>query len=169
MVARRHERPGSGGCGAKGAFGAGSAFWELVAPDVGRAPDSRHVKEQRMTSRSLLAAVLVATGAAALSGGDSVGEGRRSGGSGVAGDPVRGEAYARDVCASCHAVERGAPVSPVADAPTLQEIAETPGMTSLALTVWLTTFHPERTMPALVVAPQDRQDVIAYILSLADE
>lgn len=122
-----------------------------------------------MTTRGLLTAVLMATGVATLSGGDGAGEGRPPTGSDIAGDPVRGEAYVRDICASCHAVERGALGSPIADAPTFQEIADTPGMTARALTVWLTTFHPERTMPNLVVAPQDRQDVIAYILSLADE
>ena len=116
---------------------------------------------------TFLSALLVAAGAATLSGGDSAGEGRQPGEVVLTGDPLRGQAYVEDACASCHAVEAGALASPAGEAPSFQVIADTPGMTSRALTVWLTTFHPERTMPALVVEPEDREDVIAYILSLS--
>jgi hypothetical protein len=37
-------------------------------------------------------------------------------------------------------------------------------MTALALTAALQTSH--KTMPNLIVAPEDRADVVAYILSL---
>lgn len=83
------------------------------------------------------------------------------------GDPSAGRSLAEDVCASCHAVD--AEATPDAEVPSFQSIADTPGMTSRALTVWLTTFHPERTMPAINLTQDEREDVIAYILSLAEE
>jgi hypothetical protein len=43
-------------------------------------------------------------------------------------------------------------------------VANTTGMTATALAVWLTTSHP--TMPNMVLDPQDRDNVIAYIISL---
>ena len=46
-------------------------------------------------------------------------------------------------------------------------IANTKGMTGRALTVWLQTSHPN--MPNLIVAAEDRDDLIAYILSLRDK
>jgi mono/diheme cytochrome c family protein len=48
-------------------------------------------------------------------------------------------------------------------APTFVELANTPGMTSAALTVALTT--PHAGMPMFVLTPEQRQDIIAYILS----
>jgi len=39
-------------------------------------------------------------------------------------------------------------------------------MSITALTVWSRTSHP--TMPNLVIAPEDMDDLIAYILSLRD-
>jgi hypothetical protein len=43
-------------------------------------------------------------------------------------------------------------------------IAATPGMTSIALTAALLTSH--RLMPNIMLEPDERRDVIAYILSL---
>jgi hypothetical protein len=54
-----------------------------------------------------------------------------------------------------------------AAAPTFRAIANTPGMTALALTVFLRT--PHRSMPNLVIADSDRDNVVAYILSLRDK
>ena len=54
----------------------------------------------------------------------------------------------------------GMPVPP----PLVPVIAEVPGMTALALTVVLQSAH--NAMPDLVLEPQERRDVIAYILSL---
>lgn len=82
------------------------------------------------------------------------------------GNPEAGRTYAMDVCAQCHAVERGDRTSPVAEATPFQVIATTPGMSQRALTVWLTTFHPARTMSAIVMDQDTREDVIAYILGL---
>jgi mono/diheme cytochrome c family protein len=80
------------------------------------------------------------------------------------GDARRGQVFAQRVCAQCHAVRRSQINSPNPDAPTFPVIAEVPGMTALALTVVLQSAH--NAMPDLVLEPQDRRDVIAYILSL---
>jgi hypothetical protein len=45
-----------------------------------------------------------------------------------------------------------------------KRIANTPGMTSTALKVFLVT--PHRHMPALTVSGEDADSVVAYILSL---
>jgi mono/diheme cytochrome c family protein len=79
-------------------------------------------------------------------------------------DIEAGAAYANKVCAACHAVLPNEPVSPLPEAPTFQSVADTPGMTELALTVWLQSSHP--TMPNIVLEPDDRRNVVAYIRSL---
>ena len=81
-----------------------------------------------------------------------------------AGDPARGAAIARQVCAECHAVERGARPSPNGEAPAFETIAKTPGMTSIALTAALRT--PHRRMPNIILPDDEMKDVIAYLLSL---
>lgn len=81
------------------------------------------------------------------------------------GDPLKGYAYARTHCAECHNVERGTRMpSPDPKAPTLQQVALTPGFTSTALAVFFRT--PHATMPNLVIEGEERDDLIAYILSL---
>jgi mono/diheme cytochrome c family protein len=81
------------------------------------------------------------------------------------GDPGAGAAYAQQVCAKCHAIDRTGS-SPELTAPPFKDVANTPGMTETALTVWLRTSHP--TMPNIIVEPADMDNVIAYILSLKD-
>ena len=80
------------------------------------------------------------------------------------GDARSGQAFAQGVCAKCHAVLRSEIGSPNPAAPAFPVIAEVPGMTALALTVVLQSAH--NAMPDLVLEPQERRDVIAYILSL---
>ena len=82
------------------------------------------------------------------------------------GDAQKGLAYARRICADCHHVLRSDGQSPNRRAPTFSRIANTPGMSVTALTVWSRTVHP--TMPNLVINPSDMDDLIAYILSLRD-
>lgn len=82
------------------------------------------------------------------------------------GDPLAGLAYAEDVCARCHAVARGDTYSPDPDATSFQTVANTPGMSVIALSVWLQTPHP--TMPNLVLKSDDLHNVIAYVTSLKD-
>lgn len=82
------------------------------------------------------------------------------------GDPARGLAYVEKNCATCHAVGPRNDLSPERKATSLRQVANTPGMTSTALTVWFRTPHPN--MPNLMLPDADRLDVIAYILSLKD-
>jgi mono/diheme cytochrome c family protein len=79
------------------------------------------------------------------------------------GDARQGLIYAQQNCSDCHAIIGGRRRAGIA---TFKEIADTPGMTRAALIVWFQTPHPN--MPNLILAPSDRDDVIAYILSLRD-
>ncbi len=83
-----------------------------------------------------------------------------------AGDARKGLEYALKVCAECHGVRAGDPVSPRIGLATFKTIANSPGMTGTALAVWLRT--PHKSMPNLVIEAEDRSNVIAYILSLKD-
>ena len=83
------------------------------------------------------------------------------------GDPVRGLSFAKETCSECHAVRAEDLLSPVSEATSFEEVANTPGMTRIALTAFLQT--PHATMPNLVIKPQDMDDVIAYILTLKPE
>lgn len=80
------------------------------------------------------------------------------------GDKAKGLAFARANCTECHAVVAGAPWSPNVKAPTFEAVARTPGMTGRALAAWLQTSHPS--MPNIILEKDDRDNVIAYILSL---
>ena len=79
-------------------------------------------------------------------------------------DIVHGGEIARTICAACHVVAKGQLVSPNSEAPPFPVLATTPGMTTIALTAALLTSH--RLMPNIVLQPDERRDVIAYILSL---
>jgi mono/diheme cytochrome c family protein len=79
-------------------------------------------------------------------------------------DIVHGREIARTICAACHVVARGQLVSPNSEAPPFPVLAATPGMTTIALTAALLTSH--RQMPNIILQPDERQDVIAYILTL---
>ncbi|WP_244564766.1 c-type cytochrome [Rhizobium sullae] len=82
-------------------------------------------------------------------------------------DILHGHRLALEVCATCHAVLADQTRSPVAEAPSFEAVAVTPGMTAMALNVWLTAqSHP--TMPNIILSQTDVQDVSAYILSLAE-
>jgi mono/diheme cytochrome c family protein len=76
----------------------------------------------------------------------------------------RGLAFAKASCASCHAVDAGQAASPNADAPTFGAIANSPGMTKLALDVFLHTSHS--TMPNLIIESATIEDIWAYLETL---
>ena len=80
------------------------------------------------------------------------------------GDARHGLSLARHVCGECHAVEAQELKSPNPKSPTFPELAKTPGMTSAALTVALTT--PHAGMPMFRLTDQQRADIIAYVLGL---
>jgi mono/diheme cytochrome c family protein len=82
------------------------------------------------------------------------------------GDAGAGAAYAERVCAKCHAIDLTSD-SPEPAATPFRDVAKTPGMTPMALTVWLTTSHP--TMPNIVLDKQDLDNVIAFILTLRND
>jgi cytochrome c len=82
------------------------------------------------------------------------------------GDAGQGLAYAEKTCAGCHSVLRTGAASPNKDAPPFEQIANTPGMSITALTVWSRTSHP--TMPNFVIPANDMDNLIAYIMSLRD-
>ena len=78
-----------------------------------------------------------------------------------------GHAFAREACNSCHIVE-AEQRSPrlLSVGPAFRDIANTPGVTAIALRAFLTSSHPR--MPNLILTPKETADVIAYILSLRD-
>ncbi|MEJ2517072.1 MAG: cytochrome C [Methyloceanibacter sp.] len=80
------------------------------------------------------------------------------------GDVAAGRAYAEAVCSKCHAVLPGEDLSSEFGATPFQELAETPGMTEYALSVWMQTSHP--TMPNIILEQDELRNVIAYIRSL---
>jgi cytochrome c len=82
------------------------------------------------------------------------------------GNAEKGLALARDACSECHAVVKTESRSPNANAPTFEAIANTPGMTSMALSAALQTSH--RTMPNVVLKGDDMANAIAYILCLKE-
>src|SRR5262245_14997306 len=82
------------------------------------------------------------------------------------GDASAGFSFASEVCAQCHAVRKGDDKSPNEKAPPFAAVANTRGMTEMALSVWLQTAHP--TMPNIALTPKQKNDVIAYIQSMKD-
>jgi len=71
------------------------------------------------------------------------------------GDPQAGFAYAKKVCANCHAIVSNE--SPVPEAPAFDEIANR--MSAKALLVWMQSRHP--TMPNITLEREDLIDVRA--------
>jgi mono/diheme cytochrome c family protein len=70
----------------------------------------------------------------------------------------------QQVCSECHAVQAQQLQSPNAKAPTFLALSTTPGMTSTALMVALTT--PHAGMPMFRLSADQRQSIIDYILNL---
>ena len=79
---------------------------------------------------------------------------------------ARGQAYAIQNCASCHAIEAYEEASPNPDAPAFAEAARLPGMNRRALDVWLHTSHPS--MPNFIIPPEQIEELSAYISTLED-
>jgi mono/diheme cytochrome c family protein len=79
------------------------------------------------------------------------------------GDAGRGSALALRVCIACHGVRPGEASNNLL-APPFNVIADTRGMSEMALNVAL--LSPHRAMPNIMLNPQERADLIAYILTL---
>lgn len=77
---------------------------------------------------------------------------------------ARGLSIAEGACAECHAVAAGETLSPDPIAPTFDALANRADMTRTALAVLLRT--PHRTMPNLIVDPEQVDDLSAYLSTL---
>jgi len=75
--------------------------------------------------------------------------------------PERGRALADRECAACHAVTPGAAHSPTRAAPSFQSLADTTGMTRMALGAALRTAH--ETMPNLILSQNEIDDLYEYL------
>jgi len=80
------------------------------------------------------------------------------------GNAEHGLRIAREQCAECHLIEKENGLSTNRNAPTFTKIANTPGMTAIALRVVLNASH--RSMPNFVIKDDEADSIIAYILSL---
>lgn len=79
------------------------------------------------------------------------------------GNARRGETIALQTCIACHSVRRN-DVSTNPLAPAFTSIAAIRGMSATAINVAL--LSPHRDMPNIMLEPQERADIIAYILTL---
>ena len=76
-----------------------------------------------------------------------------------------GHTYAKQICASCHDISsRVDDAAARARPPSFFAIANAPTTTAMGLNAFFVT--PHAPMPNLIIAPEDRQSVIAYIMSL---
>lgn len=82
------------------------------------------------------------------------------------GNAQKGHEFVRTMCTPCHSVEKGEPARAAHTAPSFQAVADTPGMTAIALTAWFRT--PHHSMPNFVIATKDVRDISAYILGLKE-
>jgi mono/diheme cytochrome c family protein len=80
------------------------------------------------------------------------------------GNVGQGHMVAEQICAQCHAVEPGQTHSPNSAAPAFPDIAASPGLTATAIRVWLRSPHP--TMPNIVLNNKEKDNIVAYLLSL---
>jgi cytochrome c len=77
---------------------------------------------------------------------------------------VAGHRLAEAWCKECHAIE-AIPTRPATStAPDFADIAGHPSTTALSLKVFLRTSHPS--MPNIVIAPDQADELVDYILSL---
>lgn len=108
--------------------------------------------------------MLGAAGAAVLTGLSGCAAAGGSARQEESGAAARGLSYARDACASCHAVELGEFASPEVSAPSFEALANRPDMTRSSLSALLRS--PHRNMPNLIVEPDRIEDLAAYLYSL---
>jgi mono/diheme cytochrome c family protein len=78
-----------------------------------------------------------------------------------------GRAFAEQTCASCHAIENEAAISPHPAATPFEAVANTPGMTAIALNAWLHSAHPS--MPNVAATHDQTDDLWAYLMTLRDQ
>lgn len=83
------------------------------------------------------------------------------------GEAARGLAYARNACASCHAIEGGQLTSPHPAAPSFQSLADRQDLSRIGLTVLMQTSH--QAMPDLIVTSDEIVDLWAYLSLLQND
>jgi mono/diheme cytochrome c family protein len=74
-----------------------------------------------------------------------------------------GHRLAKEWCESCHAIEPHMPQIP-RQPPSFESVANEPSTTALALKVFFRTSHKD--MPNIVIAPDQADALVSYILSL---
>ncbi len=88
---------------------------------------------------------------------------RRAGGETAADGAAAGHRLAEAWCKACHAIEPN--MAGMSDqAPAVTAIANRHGTTALSIKVFLKTSHAS--MPNIVIAPEQAEDIAEYILSL---
>src|SRR5262249_51521825 len=86
----------------------------------------------------------------------------------MGGNPRDGLTAAQQVCSGCHAVRAGQASPANSKSPNFVELANTPGVTGTPLLMALTA--PHAGMPTFKLTAAQRDNIVAYILSLrADE
>jgi cytochrome c1 len=80
------------------------------------------------------------------------------------GDAKQGQKIADRMCLECHPVSDDEYRQMGSRAASFQTIANTPGMTPLALSVWFKS--PHRDMPNFILSKDEQEDLIAFITSL---
>lgn len=80
-----------------------------------------------------------------------------------AGDTAAGKRFAQSECSGCHGIDPSERSRNRA-APSFADIAASPGLTATAIRVWLQTPHTR--MPNISLGAEDKDNVIAYLLSL---
>ncbi len=82
----------------------------------------------------------------------------------IPGDVVAGRVLATKTCSKCHSISAAQRRTRLYEAPGFDEIAAKPQTTAISLRAFLQSSHPS--MPNLVLTTAERDNVIAYILSL---
>lgn len=80
------------------------------------------------------------------------------------GDVIAGRTLVEKSCSECHSVSAAERRKRSYRAPGFDEVAAKPQTTAISLRAFLQTPHPS--MPNFILAPKERDDAIAYILSL---
>ena len=80
------------------------------------------------------------------------------------GNASEGQRFAGEICAACHAIEKGGKMISLEGAPPFQAVADDPAASEISLRVFLKS--PHETMPNLMLSDEEIDDVVAYILSL---
>lgn len=82
----------------------------------------------------------------------------------IPGDVVAGRELAVKECSDCHSVSAEQRTTRIDEAPGFDEIADKAQTTAISLRAFLQLPHP--TMPNFLLTETERDDIIAYILSL---